>query len=88
MALPISIEDPIFIVVDQEGGWNAYSLRNEPTERDTYLFALLMQLGGINDTITPGTWQFNAAPLDETIIVVSLEPVPESQSLSRLFYKF
>ena len=88
MGIPISLEDPIYIVVEDDGSWNAYSTRKEPTPRDCHLFALLTEMGGINETVTPGTWWFNMAILDNNTCVVALEPVPEGSTPSRIFHRF
>lgn len=88
MSLPITTDDPIIVVLDQEGGWNAYSLREKPTDRDNHLFSLLVSMGGINESVTPGTWQFNAVGLDSQSIVISLEPSPESPNQRRILHRF
>lgn len=74
MSLPISPDDPIVVVVESDR-WDAYSFHEEPTERDKELLALIQQMGGINEQVEPGRYHFNAAPLDETNLVVSLEPI-------------
>lgn len=75
MPLPISIEDPIVVVVDEDS-WNAYSLHPTPTERDKELLRHLTELGGINEKVEPGTYHFNVARLDEKTILASLELIP------------
>lgn len=76
MGLPITAEDPLVVEVTEES-WNAYSLRDEPTERDKWLFSLLVEMGGIAEGTEPGTWHFNAVGLNDQATVVSLEPVPD-----------
>lgn len=72
MPIPISLEDPIVVIVGNDA-WNAYSLHDEPTERDKELLRHLNEIGGINETVEPGTYQFNMARLDEKNVLVSLE---------------
>lgn len=72
MALPISPDDPIVVVVEEDR-WDAYSMHETPTDRDEELLALIHKMGGINEKVEPGRYHFNAAPLDETHMVVSLE---------------
>lgn len=74
MSLPISSEDPIVVVVEADR-WDAYAMHDPPNERDKELLALIQQMGGINEQVEPGRYHFNAAPLDENNVVVSLEPI-------------
>lgn len=82
------MDDPIYIVVGDDGTWNAYSTRKEPTPRDCHLFALLTEMGGINESVTPGDWWFNMATLDDSTLVVALEPVSGGLNPSRIFHRF
>lgn len=72
MALPISLENPIVVIV-RDDSWNAYSLHDAPTERDEELLRHLNEIGGIDEKVEPGTYQFNMARLDEKNVLVSLE---------------
>ena len=76
MSLPISVEDPIVVIVE-ENRWDAYALHDPPNERDETLLALIQTMGGINEQVVPGRYHFNAVPLDATHQVVSLEPIRE-----------
>ena len=76
MPIPISSEEPILVVVTEDS-WNAYSYHTIPTPRDHELFALIQKMGGIDDTVEPGSYHFNAAVLDEHHMVASLESIRE-----------
>ena len=56
---------PIIVEV-KDGRWDAYSINPEPTERDQMLLALINESGGINESVTPGLWSFNATPIGDT----------------------
>lgn len=76
MSIPISPEDPILVVVEEDR-WDAYALHEPPNERDEELLAIIQTMGGINEEVVPGRYHFNAAPLVEGHLVVSLEPIAD-----------
>lgn len=86
MTLPISLEDPLVVVV-QEDRWDAYSLHDPTTEWDQTLFEMIQAMGGINEKVEPGVYHFNAAVLDDDNAVVQLEPV-RGLNGSRIFHSF
>jgi|1185.fasta_scaffold67298_2 hypothetical protein len=65
---------PLVVVVADEG-WGAYTLRYPPTERDSYLFSLLVSTGGVNEEVAPGVYLFNAELLANNSMVLSLESI-------------
>ncbi len=56
---------PIIVEV-KDGRWDAYSINDEPTERDQMLLATIRVLGGINENVRPGLWYFNLVTDGET----------------------
>jgi hypothetical protein len=51
-------KQPLMVVVDN-GRYNAYSLNPVPTKRDKWLFATLVGMGGVNESVETGTYHFN-----------------------------
>jgi len=84
MGLPITIEDPIVIVV-RDNAWHAYSRHDPVTDRDRRLFTILESMGGISESVEPGGYHFNAVELDETCTLVELEPI-KNLKCSRIFH--
>ena len=50
---------PIFVGV-KDGRWEAKSFSSVPSARDRYLMSLLEAMGGVNETVPPGVYIFNA----------------------------
>lgn len=46
-----------------------YDIFDEPTPRNQYLAKLLMDLGGVNESVPTGTYIFNAIPGPNGLIV-------------------
>jgi hypothetical protein len=65
---------PLFVIVCDKG-WTAYTVHYPPTPWDEKLYAMLLGMGGIHDQVNHGIYFFNAAYLDETNIVLSLEAI-------------
>jgi len=68
--------DPIVVVVSGTR-YACFSLHATPTPRDLALLATLKSMGGVNESVCPGTWHFNAETLNADNQVVTLEPAPE-----------
>lgn len=68
--------DPIVVVVSGNR-YDCFTLHETPTPRDLALMATLKNLGGVSDSVEPGTWHFNVEMLDFDNAVMTLEPAPE-----------
>lgn len=64
---------PIVVEV-KDDRWDAYSINPEPTERDQMLLATIQELGGVNESVTPGNYTFNLTTF-EGITLVHLLPL-------------
>lgn len=74
MSKPNPKQLPLVVVVTEDG-WGAYTLQYPPTDRDAYLFSLLLSTGGVNGEVAPGVYLFNAELLANKSMVLSLEAV-------------
>lgn len=63
---------PPLTVLVTESRWDAV---DEPTERNIWLTKMLKELGGINYTVPPGTYNFNIERVENQMIA-TLEPAP------------
>lgn len=70
MKLPRKNHDPLVVVVTSD----RYECYGDPTSRNAWLMALLKQQGGINETVEPGTYHFNARRRGLFKLVLSLDP--------------
>lgn len=59
----------LIVVVDEER-WDAYG--NPMSDRDNKLMSYLRLAGGVSDTVEPGTYIFNAKPVNGEIIITLL----------------
>lgn len=64
--------DPIIVVV-KDGRWNAYG---PVTPRSQELYAILAGMGGVNESVTDGTYHFNVKKVGLENIA-SLTPVTD-----------
>lgn len=64
--------EPLLVIVT-ETEYKCYG--TSPRARE--LFQLLQSIGGINHSVKPGNYYFNAEVLDPESAVVTLDPVPE-----------
>jgi hypothetical protein len=65
----------VILVEVADDRWNAYSLNISPTDHDKILFDLLVGMGGVNESVTPGRYYFGATELPDEKIRVSLTPI-------------
>jgi len=84
MGLPISLEQPIVVVV-RDDSWDAYSLHDPVTDRDQWLFTVLESMNGVDKDVEPGAYHFNAVALDVKCTLVQLEPI-KTLGCSRIFH--
>jgi hypothetical protein len=84
MSLPISLEQPIVVVVSGDS-WDAYSLNDPITDRDQWLFTVLESMNGVDENVEPGAYHFNAVKFDATCTLVQLEPI-KTLGCSRIFH--
>lgn len=64
--------DSITVVVT-EGRWDVF---DEPTPRKKLLTQILTNMGGVSDTVAPGTYHFNVKSVAGQWIA-SLKPAPQ-----------
>lgn len=57
-------------ILVHDGRWDALGL---DTPRNHELFAILQSIGGINESVEDGVYVFNAEPLDNENLVLTLE---------------
>ena len=69
MRNPLDPEQPVTILVT-EGRWDAI---DSPTPRNIALVRVLTNMGGINESVAPGTYYFNVKEVDGKWIA-SLDP--------------
>lgn len=69
-------QKPLVVEVG-DGQWNAYAQNVPPTPQDEALFAILTAIGGINESVTPGRYHFNAQTSGLGKLELSLEPIQE-----------
>lgn len=69
MRTPLAPETPLTILVT-DGRWDAF---DEPSLRNTLLVEVLTQIGGVSDTVAPGTYLFNVKDVDGKF-VATLDP--------------
>lgn len=53
-------DDTPIVVVVKDGRWDAYSMNPTLTLHDHFLLNLIKQQGGINESVTDGTYLFNS----------------------------
>lgn len=53
-------DDTPIVVVVKDGRWDAYSMNPDLTVRDHFLLNLIEAQGGINESVTDGTYLFNS----------------------------
>lgn len=56
---------PVTVIVTED----RYDIIDEPTLRNQYLARVLMEMGGVNESVPPGTYKFNVVPGDNGMIV-------------------
>lgn len=69
MRNPLDPEPPVTILVT-EGRWDAV---DSPTPRNVMLVETLTLMGGINESVSPGTYLFNVKKIDGQF-VATLDP--------------
>ena len=62
--------DPVLVVVTEDR-WYCFGA---VTPRSAYLYKYLNDMGGINETVPPGLYDFNVRRRSLLTIAVSLEP--------------
>lgn len=67
--------EPIIVIVKNDR-YDMYG-HTPITARDLWLSHILKEMGGVNESVTAGTYHFNAEQLTLTEIKVTLEPIPE-----------
>jgi len=66
------------VVIVADGRWDAYAQDLIKSPSDIWLFQVLTEIGGINETVAPGRYHFNAkVDLGTQTTEISLEPAPE-----------
>lgn len=78
--------DPIVVVVSGDR-YDCYSLHGTPTPRDLALMATLKLMGGVNESVHPGTWHFNVEMLDTDNAFITMDPArsnPQNYTLNRV----
>ena len=71
---PDSDLTPVTVHVTSE----RYDIIDVPTPRNMYLANMLMAMGGINESVSPGTYHFNVLEVNGQP-VATLTPAPPSQ---------
>lgn len=66
----IKDEAPIVVEV-QADRWDAYG---PITSRSTYLYQVLSELGGINESVPPGQYHFNVI-IEDGQLIADLHPI-------------
>ncbi len=65
---------PIVVVVEN-GRYDAYSMHSVPTKRDLWLMATLAGMGGVNESVEPGTYHFNIKWVSFSDNEITLYPI-------------
>lgn len=68
-------DGPPLTVIVSDDRYDAYG-EIPPTSRDAWLYGLLQNQGGINHTVEPGVYHFNAKWRNPLKLELSLNPVP------------
>lgn len=71
--LPPNTDDltPVTVVVT-DTRWDAIG---EPTQRNMWLTNMLSAMGGVNESVSPGTYHFNVLDVDG-VWIATLTPAP------------
>jgi len=71
MRNPLDRNQPVVVLVTE----GRYDIVDSPTPRNIALAAMLMSMGGVNESVKPGTYYFNVVEDKETgQWIVSLNP--------------
>ena len=61
----------IEVLVD-DGRWNAFGDLTDPGTK--YAYDVLTAIGGINESVTPGAWDFTVIQMEDGTVMVTLYP--------------
>lgn len=71
----VAIESNKLVVVVGNDRWNAFGDHSNP--HVVWLYSLLVEIGGVNESVTPGVYHFDAYILGSESTVITMDPVPD-----------